>query len=868
MPGTGGPVTPLSATASQTDALPHPHPHSSHHHHSHHPLTHAPRTGSPLARRIESPVNRVQFADDPAARSRSPSIERLQHPGLLSDMPSGLSTMMAARAGSPSLSKCVTRDVICIAHASHSIASSPTAPARPPPAPSPLVPPWVDGCCRSVGETLQRGKSHAKPCLSFPRVLTSAQDASPRTSSSRLTIVRVPGNGSALETTEEQPTQGPFGGSGSFRERSHTRRSSWGANSGTSSDGEGEPGPGGRKRSRMSFAFSSFTPIAPIPSTTRTGPPQRAQSPGTGPGFASSFGPAQGGRARTRSTGSNTGSVDLSAHNPTQDRSGARAPQLSAQQLYDLAMASRDPAGPNATPPVPGVSTGVEPAHFTALPQGEILPFLDRPKEVEALITTPGTQSHKLFALLGALFPRRSVGGEGSKDDGATPKNEPTEPMWPPLPGEEKLSKEAQLALSPPPLPPPSSKAAPPEHPLGLPPQPTQWTYAQLVTHLTQTTRAQLPDKEWVLFARACIRARSEALWERVKGSLGVPSDIYEDDEQESEEEEDDDVRHVGISELSEMSPVIGFRNFGNNAGSEPAGSDEEHEPEAWVEPVFPNNGGPGSARGSVTNSPTHYFAGGGGSHPLSQGTTGLGGGGSDAKSWAGSVSGRSDGGRMELIGEEEEEEEDEDEKDKDSTSGAGHKTPEPDSPMVGLRILTAPMSPGYHPAQSQSIAAGSGGVSPGFHGGGSGAATPSGMATAIPVGTAGIGGVGTGIPGNNSGTASPAPASPTPSIHQFLSPPLPAKNPRAGAWVSPLSNTISTGGRGLSGMGGRSGWNSSAGGRNSPISSGGGWNSPLSSGGGGGRDAWNPMTERGPGNPLFPSSFARLSLGPTLSAK
>lgn len=384
MPGTGI-LSPHGATPPHADALPHPHPHSASHH-PHHPLTHAPRTGSPLARRVESPLNRVQFADDPATRSRSPSIERT-HPGTL-DMPSGLSSMMAARAGSPSLaSKHVIRDVIFVAHASHSVPTAPTEPAGPPPTAPSLVPAWVDGSGRPVGETLQRGKSHARPCLSLPRVLTSAQDASPRTSSSRLTIVRVPNNNSALETTEEQPTQGPFGGSGSFRERSHTRRSSWGANSGTSSDGEGEPGPGGRKRSRMSFAFSSFTPIAPIPSTTRTGPPQRAQSPGTGPGFASSFGPAQTGRARTRSTGSQTGSVDLSAHNPTQDRTGARAPQLSAQQLYDLAMASRDPAAPTATPPVPGVSTGVEPAHFTALPQGEILPFLDRPKEVEALST-------------------------------------------------------------------------------------------------------------------------------------------------------------------------------------------------------------------------------------------------------------------------------------------------------------------------------------------------------------------------------------------------------------------------------------------------------------------------------------------------
>ncbi|KAB5591413.1 hypothetical protein CTheo_5130 [Ceratobasidium theobromae] len=612
-----------------------------------------------------------------------------------------------------------------------------------------------------------------------------AEDSKPRTSTSRLTIVRVPST--VVDEEIHAPSPGPYGGSSSFRERSHQRRSSWGANSGASSDGE-EPGPGGRKRSRMSFAFSSFTPISPTPTPARQATP-------------TSSGPAQG-RARTRSTGSS--GVDLLL-NPTQDRSGARPPQLTPQQLYELAMASRDPAAP--TTPLQGVISKVEPAHFTALPQGEILPFLDRPAEVDALINTPGTQSHKLFALLGALFPR-------SKPDDPVPK-----PLWPPFPGEED-------ALSPPVQLQPSSKAAPAQHPLGLPSQPTRWSYAQLVTHLTQTTREQLPDKEWVLFARACIRARSEALWERVKGSLGVPSDIYEDDQDVEDDDEDDAVHPVGISELANMSPVVGLRGLRDaEHGSEHANSDEEHEPEAWVEPVFPT--GPGSARGSVSNSPTHYFS-------ANQPVTGLGGGRGDTKSWTGSVSGRSDGGRMELIGEEEEEEEEGEQK-----SPAAEKTPEPESPVVGLRIMTSPMSPGFHP-------------------------------TAHPVGSSAGTGTGTGdntpsAVAAGSGTTSPAgPASPTPSIHQFLGPPLPNKN-HGGAWISPLSNTISTGGtRGLSGLGGRSGA-----GWNSPTPGGGGWNSPLGrrASRGSRGEAWNPVTERSPGNPIFPSSFARLSLGPTLSA-
>ncbi|KAH7345595.1 hypothetical protein B0J17DRAFT_43975 [Rhizoctonia solani] len=784
---------PLSRSHSVTD-----HHHSQHHHHpvfSHphphphprsHPLDRSPRTGSPLARRAESQGTRVQFADDPD-RSRSPSIERTSHPGRINDMPIGsLSAAMAARSGSPSLTS-------------------------PPPQQQ-----------QQQGLPPQRRLSSRRGSMAAvdPWGKHYDEQHQPQSSTSRLTIVRVP---SAVPVLEEDPhghspSPGPYGGSSSFRERSHQRRSSWGANSG--SDGEGE----GRKRSRMSFAFSSFTPISPTPVSARQGPPQRTGSPGIGPGFATSFGPAQG-RARTRSTGS-SGGVDLSSHNPTQDRSGARQPQLSAQQLYDLAMASRDPGASRSTP-VQGVSAAVEPAHFTALPDGEILPFLDRPAEVEALINTPGTQSYKLFALLGILFPRpkEDEPKEEIKDETAapTPKAQISEPMWPPFPGEARGDKSAEVAQPPSPAPVPPSKAAPAQHPLGLPSQPTQWSYAQLITHLTQTTREQLPDKEWVLFARACIRSRSEALWERVKGCLGVPNDIYEDDDLEEEEEEESPIGPVGISDLAGLSPVARFKALRDNesavAGSDRAPSDDGHEPEAWIEPVF-------------------------------SGATGLGGGRGDSKSWAGSVSGRSDGGRMELIGEEEEEEEGSD-KDKNSVDAAADKTPEPDSPVVGLRIMTAPMSPGFHPAHAPTSNTGTPPPASAV-----GEVTPS---TAVP------------IPSTGSGATSPVPASPSPSIHQFLGPPMPKG--RGGAWISPLSNTISTGVKGLSGMGARSGagWNSptSGGGWNSPVGGGGGgWNSPLSRGNRSSRGAWDPATERGPGNPIFPSSFARLSLGPTLSAK
>ncbi|KAG6869200.1 hypothetical protein C0993_009063 [Termitomyces sp. T159_Od127] len=168
---------------------------------------------------------------------------------------------------------------------------------------------------------------------------------------------------------------------------------------------------------------------------------------------ASCFGPASPPRARPSSP-----------HRPAPP-----LPHLSPDQLVSLARSA------TAHPP-PATA-------FTPLPDDILLPFIDRPAEVAALIATP--PSAKLFSLL-----------------------------------------EKTLA----PLTEPAS-------------DPARWTYAQLHTHLTRVSRQQAPDPIWVLAARRCIISHSELIWERVKGALGVPPelDLECDDEYDSHSSIDTD---------------------------------------------------------------------------------------------------------------------------------------------------------------------------------------------------------------------------------------------------------------------------------------------------------------------------------------
>lgn len=123
---------------------------------------------------------------------------------------------------------------------------------------------------------------------------------------------------------------------------------------------------------------------------------------------------------------------------------------------------------------------------FTPLPDDVYLPFLHRPSEVAALISHP--PDAKLFLLLAQTFP---------------------------------IHKIENNSIAP------------------LPSDPTCWTYSQLICHLTQIDRDLVPDFLWAVAARKCIFSHSELIWERVKGSLGIPPELdidvqFLDDDQES----------------------------------------------------------------------------------------------------------------------------------------------------------------------------------------------------------------------------------------------------------------------------------------------------------------------------------------------
>ncbi|KAG6897819.1 hypothetical protein C0992_010623 [Termitomyces sp. T32_za158] len=150
-------------------------------------------------------------------------------------------------------------------------------------------------------------------------------------------------------------------------------------------------------------------------------------------------------------------------------------PHLSPDQLVHLARTATHP-------PATATATAAPPT-FTPLPDDILLPFIDRPAEVAALIASP--PSSKLFTLL-------------------------------------------QKTLAP--LTDPAS-------------DPAKWTYDQLHRHLTQVPRQHAADPLWVLQARRCIIAHSELIWERVKGALGVPPELDLDyDPSDSSSVDTDDI--------------------------------------------------------------------------------------------------------------------------------------------------------------------------------------------------------------------------------------------------------------------------------------------------------------------------------------
>lgn len=124
----------------------------------------------------------------------------------------------------------------------------------------------------------------------------------------------------------------------------------------------------------------------------------------------------------------------------------------------------------------------VAPATFTPLPDDIYLPFVDRPSEVAHLISLP--PDSKLFALLAQTLPKKYAGEGGDPLD------------------------------------------VPDATTVHLPRDPSLWTYAHLIHHLTQVDRDAVADPMWTFATRKCIISHSELIWERVKGAFGVPPEL------------------------------------------------------------------------------------------------------------------------------------------------------------------------------------------------------------------------------------------------------------------------------------------------------------------------------------------------------
>jgi hypothetical protein len=263
-----------------------------------------------------------------------------------------------------------------------------------------------------------------------------------RTISSKLTIVRV-----EPQQTEQEPPRSSS--PQQFRDRRQHKRH--GSNSSVGSN-QGESG-------RLSFAFTAFGPTNG----------------------------SNGGRSSPTSGRTTPGSPGGPSPQQRKIPSFSR-PRLAPEQVIELAKSSTHPKPSPSNNLASSIPASVSAPNFTPLPDDVYLPFIDRPAEVSALISTPPTV--KLFTLLTQAFPLNAR----QPDDKVTL--------------EDFAEKD-----------------------------PKSWTHAQLEYWFRRVDRDVASDEEWAIKARACVHSHSELLWERIKGALGIPPEL---DISEGEMEEDE----------------------------------------------------------------------------------------------------------------------------------------------------------------------------------------------------------------------------------------------------------------------------------------------------------------------------------------
>ncbi|THU92731.1 hypothetical protein K435DRAFT_205410 [Dendrothele bispora CBS 962.96] len=312
-------------------------------------------------------------------------------------------------------------------------------------------------------------------------------------SSSTLTIVKVVNNNPDTVALQDPPASPGIVQRRQQHQHQHRRI-------GSNSSDNGNSG-------RLSFAFSSFG--GPSKSSPPTSPRIRPSSPIRNHSLPQS---------KPRLTPDQL--YDL-AHQATNPKYFPPSPAVNdASSPYRPESPHHRPSSPSyfrRSPVLHAVNVNTAPATFTPLPPSVFLPFMDRPAEVAGLITSAPTK--KLFALLRQTFPR---------DPSSPNTSSPTDPL--------------------------SSPQLPPTQPLSqLPGDSTRWTYNDLILFLTTASRSDMPDTLWVAKIRKCILSRSELIWERVKGALGVPpeldidanflgdaelhGDVFESSESEGEED-------------------------------------------------------------------------------------------------------------------------------------------------------------------------------------------------------------------------------------------------------------------------------------------------------------------------------------------
>lgn len=217
---------------------------------------------------------------------------------------------------------------------------------------------------------------------------------------------------------------------------------------------------------RLSFAFTTFGGAS-------------GSAPGTPPGEMAEPSRPSHHHSHSASSHHRRGSLSSSGGHGGNNRKDAR--DLTPREVVDLA---RETAQVNhqedgASSVAGGGAQEMEPVEFVPLADEVLLPFDERPQEVQDLMDED--RNRPLFRLIEINFP---------KDPTASPGR-----GW-------KAKKDSST-----------------------------WTYADFATVLGKVGRSELPDAQWARLIRNALKPRSEPLWEKLKGCLGIEEDEFDDGE-------------------------------------------------------------------------------------------------------------------------------------------------------------------------------------------------------------------------------------------------------------------------------------------------------------------------------------------------